>query len=190
MLTTVVVKRSGNAGDRLKNRFFVGSHQERKFSPRRAGRSAASGFPRPKCQNEQGPGSGAHCAEPLNLMAYSGAIRRAPMLISPERAFGLLDSYRSRETKLAFGGKILGEEAACGAIVRHVWPETQSIGISLISDDNERNWDRLIPIGSATFHLIHMGEESLFAPDGDFLSVLIFGFPDGTTMFLAEQASE
>jgi hypothetical protein len=47
------------------------------------------------------------------------------MVISAERAFWLLEFYRRRETRLIFGGRILGEEASCRAVVSHVWRENR-----------------------------------------------------------------
>jgi hypothetical protein len=111
------------------------------------------------------------------------------MVITSERAYWILDYYRTRETRLAFGGHILGEEGACEAKVVHVWPEAQSIGITLFGDDEKQNWHRLIPLKLATFVYLQMGEPDFekFAK-AYFHSVLIVGFPDGTTMFLAENA--
>jgi hypothetical protein len=111
------------------------------------------------------------------------------MVITSDRAIWILDYYRMHETRLAFGGHILGEEGACEAQISHVWPETQSIGITLISDDEKQNWHRLIPLKLATFVHVQMGDLD-FEKFGEigFHSILIVGFPDGTTMFLAESA--
>lgn len=111
------------------------------------------------------------------------------MLIPAEQAFWLLEFYRNHQTQLAFGGRILGEEAACAAVITYVWPESQSIGVRLISDDGEKAWDRLIPMQKATFSRLRLGEAS-FEPfeQSSFHSVLIINFLDGTTMFLAEEA--
>lgn len=110
------------------------------------------------------------------------------MQIHPERAFWILEYYRAHGTRLAFGAKILGDEIACEAKVLHVWSETQSIGISLSADDEEQNWHRLIPLNFASYLYIQMGDLDFekFAK-AYFHSALIIGFPDGTTMFLAEQ---
>ena len=71
-----------------------------------------------------------------------------------------------------------------------MWPESQSVGIKLISNDGQEGWDRLIPLRNATFQWLQMGEEG-FVPfqESNFHSALIMGFPDGTTMFLAESAA-
>jgi hypothetical protein len=112
------------------------------------------------------------------------------MIIPSERAFWLLEFYRVHHTQLTFGGRILSEEAACFASIVYVWPESRSIGISLMSDDGQQSWDRLIPLGNATFNWLQLGDDD-FRPfeKSKFHSVLIVGFPDGTTMFLAEQAT-
>src|SRR5579862_2630960 len=109
------------------------------------------------------------------------------MEIIADRAFWILDYYRTRETRLMFGCNILGEEVACEAKVLHVWPETQSIGIALLGEDGEPKSHRLIPLGFATYLYVQMGDHEFekFA-EARFHSVLIIGFPDGTTMFLAE----
>ena len=115
----------------------------------------------------------------------------AHMLISAEQAFWLLEFYRNSQTQIAFGGKIMGEEAACAAVITYVWRESQSIGIKLFSDDGEKTWDRLIPMQNATFNRLRLGEAS-FEPfeQSNFHSVLIINFPDGTTMFLAEESAQ
>jgi len=113
------------------------------------------------------------------------------MIIPAERAFWFLDYYQTQGTKLAFGGKILSEEAACAATIQHVWPETGSVGLKLWSDDDLQTWDRLIPLNHAAFALFQMGD-----PEFDeiremgFHSILVISFPDGTTMFLAESAAD
>jgi len=88
-----------------------------------------------------------------------------------------------------FGGRILGEEAACSAMVSHVWTENQTLGIKLLSDDGGQNWDRTISLSRADFLFVQMGDPDFeqFA-NQPFHSILIIRFPDGTTMFLAEQA--
>ena len=113
------------------------------------------------------------------------------MLISPDQAFWLLEFYRKSQTQVAFGGRIRGEEAACAAVITYVWPESQSIGIKLISDDGEKTWDRLIPMHNATFNRLRLGEAS-FEPfeRSHFHSVLVINFSDGTTMFLAEESAQ
>ena len=116
------------------------------------------------------------------------------MLIPAERGFWLLEFYRTRQTQLIFGGRILGEEATCAAVVSHVWIENQTMGIKLLSDDGELSWDRLIPLTRAEFLLIQMGDPEFQEWIEQFAkarihSVLVIGFPDGTTMFLAEQVT-
>jgi len=113
-----------------------------------------------------------------------------PIIIPADRAFWILDFYRTKETRLAFGGKILGEEAACAATVQHVWPETESVGLKLWSDDNAKTWDRLIPLNFATFALAQIGDPDFEGiQETGFHSILTISFPDGTTMFLAESAA-
>lgn len=80
------------------------------------------------------------------------------MVISAERAFWLLEFYRRRETRLIFGGRILGEEAGCSAVVLHVWSENQALGIKLLSDEGDQSWDRLIPLTRAEFFFLQMGD--------------------------------
>lgn len=75
------------------------------------------------------------------------------MQITTERAFWMLDYYRRHLTVLGFGGRILGEEAACEASISFVWPETQTIGVKLFSEDRTDSWDRIIPLQRATFDL-------------------------------------
>lgn len=110
------------------------------------------------------------------------------MVIPPERAFWLLHYYKTREMRLTFGGRILGEEAACTAVISHVWNEIHAIGIKLLSDDGGQSWDRLISLSNAKFLLAQIGDPDFqqFAKS-PFHSVLVFRFPDGSTMFLGEQ---
>jgi hypothetical protein len=101
----------------------------------------------------------------------------------------LVEFYRHRETRLIFGGRILGEEASCSAVISHVWRENQTLEIKLLSDEGDQSWDRLIPLTRAEFLLIQMGDPEFaqFA-NARVHSVLVIRFPDGATMFLAEQA--
>jgi hypothetical protein len=109
------------------------------------------------------------------------------MQVTTQRAFWMLDYYRRNLTVLAFGGRILGEEAACEALISFVWPETQRLGIKLLSEDRKDSWDRIIPLQRATFDLAQMGDPEFddFALKAPFHSVLAIGFPDGTNMFIA-----
>jgi hypothetical protein len=111
------------------------------------------------------------------------------MQITAERAYWILEYYRRHWTVLAIGGRILGEDAACEASISHVWPENQAIGIKLLSDDRQESWDRLLPLNSATFNLVQMGEAE-FERFGQTHchSILIIIFPDQTTIFLAEHS--
>jgi len=110
------------------------------------------------------------------------------MNITSQRAFWILDYYRSHQTVLAFGGRILGEDAACEALISYVWPEIQAIGIKLLSADGDQSWDRMVSFHRATFCLVQMGDPEFERFANPHLhSVLIVAFPDGTTMFLAEQ---
>lgn len=111
------------------------------------------------------------------------------MLIPSDHALRLLEFYRTHQTKLALGGKILGEEATCVASIRYVWPESNSVGITLMSDDGEQRWERIIRLERASFRLFQIGDVS-FAHfvDFGFQSILIIAFSDGTTMFMADQA--
>ena len=110
------------------------------------------------------------------------------MRITAERAFWILEYYRARQTVLAFGGRILNEDAVCEIVISHVWSETQSMGIKLLSADGKKSWDRIVPFQHATFNLIQMGDPEFEQFANPHLhSVLIVNFIDGTTMFLAEQ---
>lgn len=110
------------------------------------------------------------------------------MLIHAERAFWILEFYRRSKVKLAFGGKILGEEAACHAVISGVRNDNHTIAIKLLSDEEKQVWERLVDLRDAQFSLIQFGDpEFLQFPKGLFHSVLIIGFPDGTLMFIAEQ---
>lgn len=110
------------------------------------------------------------------------------MLIHAERAFWIIDFYRRSGKKLAFGGKIYGEEAACAAFVSNVSPLDQSIEIKLLADDETHSWDSLIDLHGATFLFVQSGDpEFAQFPKGLFHSVLMIGFSDGTNMFIAEQ---
>lgn len=111
------------------------------------------------------------------------------MEISLERTLWILNFYRKNDTLLVFGGRILGEQAICLAKVAYVWPETRAIGIRLLSDDRQEEWDRLIALTNAEFSLGQLGD-SLFEnlATTDLHSVLSIRFPDGTAMFLAERS--
>lgn len=110
------------------------------------------------------------------------------MRITSERAFWILEYYRVLQVVLAFGGRILDEEAACEIVISQVWSETQSIGIKLLSVDGKKSWDRMIPLRSATFDLFLMGDSDFDQFANTHLhSVLIIHFSDGTVMFLGEQ---
>lgn len=110
------------------------------------------------------------------------------MRITAERAFWILEYYRSRQTVLAFGGRILGENAACEILISHVWPETQTMGIKLLSADGTKSWDRIVPLKHATFNMIQLGDPEFDQYANPYWhSVVVANFSDGTTMFLAEQ---
>jgi hypothetical protein len=96
------------------------------------------------------------------------------MVISAERAFWILDFYQRHKTRLVFGGRILGEEATCIATISDVSIDMHSIEIKLISDHGEQTLDRRISLEMAGFF---------------FDQILVISFPDGTTMFLAEQTT-
>ncbi len=109
------------------------------------------------------------------------------MLITTEHAFWVLEDFRRRQSRLVFGGRILGEEAACEAIVMHVWPDKLAIGIELLADDSKQSWNRLILLEDANFFQAWTGDPLFqqFATT-QFNSILVIRFPDKTTMFLAE----
>jgi len=113
------------------------------------------------------------------------------MQIPSERAFWILDFYCQQGTPLHFGGRILGDEAACVAKVTHVWPEVLSITVRLFADDGGATWDRLIQIGKASsFHFDQLGDPSFARyAQTSWHSVLSVGFPDGTILFFAESAA-
>jgi hypothetical protein len=107
--------------------------------------------------------------------------------ISADRAFWILDYYRRHDTELVFGGSILGEEAACKSKISYVWIDVLSIAIKLVSDDGEEKWDRLISMREARFFFSQVGDYSFEQFERvPFHSILTIGFPDGTTLFLAE----
>jgi hypothetical protein len=111
------------------------------------------------------------------------------MIIDHQRAFWMLDYYRTHERRLVFGANVLGEEAACVAAISYVWPESYSIGIRVFSDDGAETWDRLIPLKEARFLLAQMGEPTFEQfRTLPFHSLLLMAFPDGAVMFLAETA--
>ena len=111
------------------------------------------------------------------------------MLIDNQRAFWILDYYRTHERRLAFGAKMLQEEASCVAAISYVWPDSHSIAIRLFSDDGAEAWDRLLPLKEARFFLAQMGKPSFEHFKNPFFhSVLLMAFPDGAIMFLAEIA--
>lgn len=80
------------------------------------------------------------------------------MNITTQRAFWILDYYRSHQTVLVFGGRVLGEDAVCEALIYYVWPETQAIGIELLSGDGGQSWDRIVSFRSAIFYLVQMSD--------------------------------
>ena len=110
------------------------------------------------------------------------------MRITADRAFWILEYYRSRQTVLAFGGRILNEDATCEIMISHVWSEIQSMGVKLLSADGKKSWDRIVPLQHARFNLLQMGDPEFEQFANPHLhSILIVNFIDGTTMFLAEQ---
>jgi hypothetical protein len=125
----------------------------------------------------------------MSMMAASLLPRAVSglMQIPAERAFWILDFYRRHNTRLAFGGAILGEEATCIATISGVWVDIFSIALKLTSDHGEASWDRLISMGNARFFFAQLGDKS-FEQLGRtcFHSILIIRFPDHTTLFLAE----
>jgi hypothetical protein len=129
-------------------------------------------------------------AIPGPLTARKGTLKgAAPMQTPAVRAFSILQKYCSNRNVLGFGGKFLGERAACEALISYVWPEQEAIGIKLLSHDRKHSWDRLIPLKQATFSLSHLGDVS-FEQFANRLSVLIMKFPDGTEMYFAEPDSD
>ena len=110
------------------------------------------------------------------------------MQITAERAFWMLEYYKSRQKVLAFGGRIVNEDAVCEIVISHVWADTQSMGIKLLSADGKKSWDRIVLLQHATFNLIQTGDPELEQFANPHLhSILIVNFIDGTTMILAEQ---
>jgi hypothetical protein len=109
------------------------------------------------------------------------------MEISAQRGFWILEYYRRHGMILQFGGKILGEEAACSAVVTRVSSMSNSIAIGLLSDDDDQIWENLILLDGGTFCFDQLGDDSFerenWAPSH---SVLRVGFADGTILVFAE----
>jgi hypothetical protein len=81
--------------------------------------------------------------------------------ITADRALWILDYYSRNQTTLAFGGRILGEDGACEALISYVWLESHLMGLKLLSNDRAQSWERLIPLRHARFFLLQMGAVEL-----------------------------
>jgi hypothetical protein len=114
--------------------------------------------------------------------------RIAQAQIPFERGVWFLDSYRALETRLVFGGKVLGEMAVCAAKLTRVCHGNHAmVEIKLFSGDEKECWDRQISLRHATFFLFQLGDAGFERFSTSRIhSLLVVGFPDGTTMYLAE----
>ncbi len=111
------------------------------------------------------------------------------MEIRTDRAFQILDAYCQHRTRLQFGGRISGEEAASIAEVTCVSPIAESITVKLYSsDDDGRSWDIFVPLKGANFSSDQVGdasvEQSEWVPSCHL--ALYAWFVDGTILFFAE----
>jgi hypothetical protein len=106
--------------------------------------------------------------------------------ITAERAFWILDFYRRHGTPLSFSARNPDEESR-EAYVSDVSTVGHAIAIKLLSRELDHVSDRVISLRRAAFSLLQMGDvefERFVNPP--FHSILIFDFPDGKRMGLAE----
>ena len=112
------------------------------------------------------------------------------MEVTTNSAFWILDDHRRTESRLDFGGRILGETAAATAIVIEVHPELQRISVRLFSEPDGRNWERVISLRNAKFSYFRSedGEApSAFLPEKGWASLLLAECADGTLLFFAQR---
>jgi hypothetical protein len=109
------------------------------------------------------------------------------MDISTDKGYWLLKSYAARAVRLRFGGKIVGEQAACDAVITEVDRDLQLAVVELIDADSDRTWFRPVPLRGATFHLAMLGDPEFAAwVNTPFHLVLVLRYPDETSLFFAE----
>jgi hypothetical protein len=109
------------------------------------------------------------------------------MDISSDRAYWLLESYRTHATRLHFAGRIAGEEAACEAVIIAFDRDLHIVVVELFGVN--RSWCRPIPLSDATFFLSMMGEPDCSEWAGyPFHLVLVLRYPDATTLIFAERS--
>jgi hypothetical protein len=111
------------------------------------------------------------------------------MEISSDRAYWLLESYRTHATRLHFAGRIAGEEAACEAVIIAFDHDLHIVVVELFEEDGNRSWCRPIPLSDATFFLSMMGEPEFNEWAGyPFHLVMVLRYPDATTLIFAERS--
>jgi len=110
------------------------------------------------------------------------------MEISADKAYWLFGYYHDRSIRLHVGGRIGGEEAACSAVITAIERESHRIRIELSDSEGGQSWDRIIPLRDASYSLHLLGEKGFEEwVARRWHSVLILTYPDGTTLFFAEQ---
>jgi hypothetical protein len=110
------------------------------------------------------------------------------MDISADKAYFLFEYHCERQTRLHFGGRISGEEAACEAVITAVDRELHLVAVGLSDDDGAINWHRIIPMRDAEFSLYMLGDSSFEDwVARQWRSVLVIKYADETTLFFAEQ---
>jgi hypothetical protein len=111
------------------------------------------------------------------------------MEISSDRAYWLLESYRTHSTRLHFGGHIAGEDAACEAVIIAFDRDLQLAVVELFEEGGTQSWCRPIPLRDATFYLAMLGEPDFNEWAGyPFHLVLALRYPDTTTLIFAERS--
>ena len=110
------------------------------------------------------------------------------MKIHSNRAFWILEFFRQHETVLDFGGRILGEDAVCPAIITQVHPNDPSISLRLLSDSESESFEVAISLHRASFFLSQLGDPTFESLSGSgWHSVLQIAFPDLTILVIAER---
>ena len=111
------------------------------------------------------------------------------MVISLDRVYWLLESYRTHSTRLHFAGRIAGEEAACDAMIVAIDRDLNVAVVELFEEEgSKRSWCRPIPLRDATFYLSMLGEPDFNQwAEYPFHLVLVLRYPDATTLLFAER---
>jgi hypothetical protein len=109
------------------------------------------------------------------------------MDISADKGYWLLQSYSARSVRLRFGGTIMGDWAACEAVITDVSRDLQLAVVQLFDRGGDQNWFRPVRLRGATFHLAMLGDPEFAAwIDTLFHLVMVLRYPDETTLFFAE----